>query len=64
MPVNIFDYKGGNVAWLCNNDWQLASQIYELEEWLKLNVARLPKGEYVADIGYVSREEFGGVVQL
>lgn len=60
MPISIFDIKGEKVAWLCNDDWQLPSQVYELEEWLKINVTRFPKSEYVADIGFVSRGEFGG----
>ena len=60
MPISIFESKGEKVAWLCENDWELASQVDELEEWLKQNVEKLPKSQYVADIGYVSRKEASG----
>lgn len=60
MPINIYEPEGNEVAWLSDDDWGLASQVYELEEWLRQNVDKLPKKKYVADIGYVGHKAAGG----
>ncbi len=37
-------------------DWELPSQITELENWLSVHHKELSKGSYVADIGFTLRE--------
>ncbi len=58
MPINISE--GGNsekkIAWLCDNDWDMPTQILALEEWLRDNAGKLDRGNYYADIGYSPRE--------
>jgi hypothetical protein len=58
VPVRIdrtTDEKNEEVAWLCGDEWQLPTQLEALEKWLKEKGQKLPKGTYVADIGYSPR---------
>ncbi len=61
MPINIYKQgQEGSITWLCDKDWGLASQVYELEEWLNKNVDNLMKAEYVADIGFSGNKDAAG----
>jgi hypothetical protein len=69
MPINIYNRKDSSqeLAWLCDNDWELPSQVYELEKWLIENQSKILKGEYVADIGFDIRKDAlggGGIISL
>ena len=61
MPIKIF--KSGEsdeeIAWLCDDDWELPIQISALERWLQAN-ASLEPNNYVADIGYSVRKDASG----
>jgi hypothetical protein len=59
MPIRIEKEKK-EVAWLCDKDWELPSQIAALQEWLKGNEAILKKGKYTADVGFSPREGAAG----
>ncbi len=73
MPIAINKYSnpennknGVEVAWLCDDSWELPKQLEALEKWLVENQL-LPKGCYAADIGFAPREGAlggGGVVSL
>ncbi|NJL88635.1 MAG: hypothetical protein HC916_01675 [Coleofasciculaceae cyanobacterium SM2_1_6] len=63
MPISIYSNKNHEnepVAWLCDQDWELPSQIDGLEEWLLENEDNLPSGSYVADIGFDIRKDASG----
>jgi hypothetical protein len=69
MPINIMRqdddadsiWEGNEgVALLCDCDWGLPEQIDALEKWLLSDGKRLPKGKYVADIGFGQRPDAGG----
>jgi len=62
MPINIIDYagakegkKGKLLEGLCEDEWEMPAQIEAFEKWLIENRNILPKGSYVADIGFSSR---------
>ena len=62
MPINIIDYsnakegeKGLALETLCDDEWEMPSQIEALEKWLIKNKSNLPNGSYVADIGFSPR---------
>ena len=63
MPINITDHtdvkegeRGKRLAWLCDNDWELPSQVEALERWLFEAGVNLPHGSYIADVGFSPRE--------
>jgi len=62
MPINIYEEKEdtANIARLCSDDWNLRSQIDELEEWLADTVRELPAGNYIADVGFMWRRDARG----
>jgi hypothetical protein len=63
MPIKIATNADGTsteVAWLCDDDWRLSSQISALEVWLAHDGATLPKGIYTADIGFAPRSDAAG----
>ncbi len=63
MPIKITSRSNGKsseLAWLCDKDWRLPSQVSALEDWLAENVAQLPKGDYSADIGFAPRPDAAG----
>ena len=60
MAINIYKDDFENVTYLCEGDWDLPTQIDKLEEWLTEEGKLLPKGNYVADIGFSVREDAPG----
>lgn len=66
MPINIYlEESTEKIAWLCNDNWELANQIYELEKWLAEHGIKLPNNSYIADIGFeVRKTASGGGVTL
>jgi hypothetical protein len=62
VPIKIStdDAARSEVAWLCNDDWRLSSQISELQTWLVQNGAGLPEGRYTADVGFSPRADAAG----
>jgi hypothetical protein len=64
MPIIIYDNGRIDLRTIdqCSPDeWELPSQIHELEQWLKANHDKIPPGKYVADIGFqIRREATGG----
>ena len=63
MPINLIDYtnteegqKGKSLGDICKGEWEISMQIEALEVWLRENSSKLPKGNYVADIGFSPRE--------
>ena len=62
MPIKISDDRSGEeIAWLCNDDWELPTQLSALQDWL----GEYEKGERppkaIADIGFSVRPDaFGG----
>lgn len=67
MPINIIDYtnsrgekKGETIDYLCDNEWEMPVQIETLEKWLLKNRNKLPKGNYIADLGFSPREDAAG----
>ncbi len=67
MPTKITDKHNNEVAWLCDEQWELPAQIEALEQWLLQDGKELQKGSYVADIGFSPRPGAsggGGVVSL
>ena len=58
MPIYIFYNNASNetLASLCDGEWELCAQMYTLEKWLIDNHSELCKSEYIADIGFCSRE--------
>ena len=63
MPINIIDFtnskigeKGTPLEVLCDGEWELPAQVSALEEWLLKNKDKIPKGTYVADIGFSPRK--------
>jgi hypothetical protein len=59
MPIKI-KKDGNEIAWLCDEDWELPAQIDALQKWLKRNEAILKKGMYTADLGFSPREGAAG----
>ncbi|PWK17298.1 hypothetical protein [Xanthomarina spongicola] len=61
MSINI--YKEENletIKYLSENDWDLPTQMEKLEKWLEKEGKNLPKGKYVADIGFGIRKDASG----
>ena len=67
MPIQIYRDSFKEIGHLCEEDWELPGQVYALEKWLKTEGCKLPKGHYVADIGFCPREGAtggGGVINV
>jgi hypothetical protein len=62
VPIRIStdDDSRAEVAWLCDDDWRLPSQLSTLEAWLAQNRANLPKARYTADVGFSPRPDAAG----
>lgn len=61
MPINIYKQDSTEIiAWLCENVWDLPNQISELYIWLKNNTDKLPKSDYVIDVGFDIRPNATG----
>lgn len=63
MPINLIDYSHSEIGehgkaldGLCENEWEMPAQVEALEKWLKENRLKLPKGRYIADIGFSPRK--------
>lgn len=59
MPIHIYSRAGDleTRALLCAHNWRLPDQVEALEHWLIEQQTQIPKGDYVADIGFRPREE-------
>jgi len=66
MPIKIYRDVDENpeIAWLCDESWELPIQIESLSEWILQQAAELKNGPYVADIGFSVRPDAfaGGAV--
>jgi hypothetical protein len=62
MPIKIQtdDTARSEVAWLCDDDWSLPSQVLALEAWLAKNNSTFTKGGHIADIGFSPRPDAAG----
>lgn len=63
MPIKItqsLEADEKELAWLCDEVWDLISQIKTFEEWANTNKNKLEKGTYAADIGFSPREGAAG----
>ena len=61
MPINIYnDINNDKIEYLCEDIWDLPTQISELEKWLAEKGKELPMGKYVADIGFDIRKNASG----
>ena len=61
MPINIYnEINNEKVDWLCDDVWDLPNQIDTFENWLRTKGKNLPKGNYVADIGFDIRKDASG----
>jgi hypothetical protein len=62
VPIKIYtdDEARAEVAWLCDDDWRLPSQVSALQAWLTQNTASLGGLRYIADIGFSPRPDPGG----
>lgn len=61
MPINIYIQDTlKNIAFFCENEWDLPSQIDDLAKWLAKNHSNLTLGPYVADIGFSMRKDASG----
>lgn len=61
MPIKIYQsapYE--EIAWFCENSWELPIQVYQLEQWLKDRAPSLPIADYVIDIGFDVRPQANG----
>jgi len=53
MPISIYKQETAeSIAWLCNDLWDLPTQIDELENWLKANCNNLKPEKYIIDIAF------------
>lgn len=61
MRFNIYkENSSDKVAWLCDDIWDLSSQIHELEKWLHDNSKSITKDKYVIDIGFDIQPDLKG----
>jgi hypothetical protein len=62
MPIKIYsaDAPYDELAWLCDDDWELPSQLVALVAWLHERAPRIPPGRYVADVGFAPRPGAAG----
>jgi len=61
MPINIYiEESGEKLDWLCDEHWDLPTQIDALETWLINKGKSLEPSKYVADIGFDIRKDSTG----
>jgi len=62
MPIVIYRTKqpSEKLASLCDDCWELPTQVFELEKWLDENKNKINPDEYVADIGFTQRDDASG----
>jgi hypothetical protein len=61
MPINIYEkdtFK--TITILCDDDWDLSSQLDYLEKWIGNNLEMVSLVECVADIGFSIRKDASG----
>jgi len=61
MPIIIYPEATPKkqIAWLCDDEWTLPTQVAALESWLKRK-KKMKAGAYIADIGFQARKDAGG----
>ncbi len=66
MPISIYsEDSSASIAVICEDEWELPSQIDFLEKWLEENQFKLPPGKYIADVGFdIRRDACGGGAAL
>jgi len=53
MPINIYiEEISESTTYLAEDNWELASQIHTLSEWLSRKDLALPSKRVLADIGF------------
>jgi hypothetical protein len=59
VPISIYrdDDSRAEVAWLCDDDWELPSQVAALRAWLAESAPAVGSGPYIADIGFSVRAD-------
>ncbi len=62
MPIRIYKVRAGEeLEWLCDEYWDLPTQIDALENWLINKGKTLEPNRYVADIGFdIRKDAIGG----
>ncbi len=61
MSIYVKNESGNErLAHLAKEDWELPSQIVELEKWLTENESVISPGAYTADIGFSMRKNACG----
>lgn len=61
MPINIYiTDTGESLDWLCNEIWDLPTQIESLEKWLENKGGNLEPDNYIADISFDIRKDASG----
>ncbi len=60
MPIKVTDENNNEVAWLCDETWELPEQIKSLDKWLSEEGHKLHKGNYAADLGFSPRQGASG----
>lgn len=61
MPINIYIAESGEkLDWLCDEVWDLPTQIVALETWLDKKAKDLEPNKYIADIGFDIRKDASG----
>ena len=59
MPIKISNNEN-EIAFLCDDCWELPLQIEKFQQWLQHEGAKLQPSSYVADIGFSPREGASG----
>jgi len=52
--------KDEPIASICEDIWDLPTQVDELKSWLRLNIEKLNEDNYIADIGFGIRKDACG----
>ena len=61
MPIHLYTEKERvSIKGLDVDDWDLPTQLGKLENWVRANQHTLTSGPYVADIGFMIRDDAGG----
>lgn len=61
MPIKITNLDSGDeIAWLCDNDWELPTQLSALEAWINSYDVSEPPEPAIADIGFSVRPDASG----
>jgi hypothetical protein len=61
VPIHLYTEKDRiSLKELHVEDWDLPTQLDKLERWVLVNRSSLKSGPYVADIGFIVRDDAGG----